>query len=136
MMIMPPGVAALASVSTNGPATGSNASRTLLPPVMVRSTLASDRAGCPYWLPNRSIAQFLEARLRCWQLGDIIVKTSVGIGDRDRLFSCVQNVEKIGNLIVTCSLVIDRYGHEILKHDETHCSLEAGVRANGDALRA
>jgi hypothetical protein len=55
------------------------------------------------------IAQFLEARLRRWQLGDIIVKTSVGIGDRDRLFRCVQNIEKTDNLIVTCPLVIDRY---------------------------
>ena len=43
---------------------------------------------------------------------------------------------KSATLSLRAPLVIDRYGHEILKHYETHCSLEAGVRANGDGLRA
>ena len=63
----------------------------------VLTTCRARSAKAYSWLPNRLIAQFLEARLRRWQVGDIIVKTSVGIGDRDRHFSCVQNVKKIGN---------------------------------------
>jgi hypothetical protein len=56
---------------------------------------------------NRSVAQFLKTDLRRWQLSDIIVKASVGVGDCDHLFGRVQNIEKISNLIVARAGVID-----------------------------
>lgn len=81
---------------------------------------------------NRPVAQFLKTGLRSWQLSDIIVEASICVGDCDHFFGRVQNIEKISNLIVAPAGVIDCYGDEVFKNDETHGTTAAGVGANGD----
>jgi NDP-sugar pyrophosphorylase family protein len=51
----------------------------------------------------------------------------VPVRDRDSLVGCAQNVEKIGNLVITPTFVIDRHGHEILKDNETQFTLSSSI---------